>query len=84
MYDQPCIIVGVDGTAVGLEAIKNNLLYGTVNNDSVKQSDAILTLADYILNARSFDDFPYVITREHYIYVDGDIITQANLEDFTG
>ena len=83
-YDQPFVIVGVDGTAVGLEAIRMNLLYGTVNNDSIKQSDAILTLADYILNERSFDDFPYAITREHYIYVDGDIITQRNLEEFTG
>ena len=82
--DQPFIIVGVDGTAVGLEAIRRDLLYGTVNNDSVSQSDAILTLADYILNARSFDDFPYVITREHYIYIDGDVITQANLAEFTG
>jgi len=79
---QPFIIVGVDGTAVGLEAIERGLLYGTVNNDSVKQSDAILTLIDYVLNGRSFDDFPYNITRGHYIYIDGDIITRANLEDF--
>jgi len=82
--EQPFIIVGVDGTAVGLESIERGLLYGTVNNDSVKQADAILTLADYILNGRSFDDFPYVITNNHYIYIDGDIITLENLRDYTG
>jgi len=82
-YEQPFIIVGVDGTAVGLEAIERGLLYGTVNNDSVKQSDAILTLIDFILHDRDFADFPYTITRGHYIYIDGDIITKDNLADFT-
>jgi len=81
-YNQPFVIVGVDGTTVGLEAIERGLLYGTVNNDSVKQADAILTLADFILNDRSISDFPFTITRGHYIFIDGDIITQANLSDF--
>jgi len=82
--EQPFVIVGVDGTAVGLESIEKGLLYGTVNNDSVKQADAILTLTDYILNRRSFDDFPYVFTNNHYIYIDGDIITLENVGDYTG
>ena len=82
--EQPFIIVGVDGTAVGLDAIEKGLLYGTVNNDSVKQSDAILTLSEYILSGKSFDDFPYEITNDHYIYIGGDIITKVNLTDFTG
>jgi len=81
-YNQPFVIIGVDGTTVGLEAIERGLLYGTVNNDSVKQADAILTLADFILNDRSISDFPFTITRGHYIFIDGDIITQANLADF--
>ena len=82
VYEQPFIIVGVDGTAVGLEAIQNGLLYGTVNNDSTQQSKAILTLIDYILNDKSFDDFPFTITNDHFIYIDGDIITYTNLTDF--
>ena len=81
VYEQPFVIVGVDGTAVGLESIEKGLLYGTVNNDSVKQADAILTLADYILNGRSFSDFPYTVTNNHYIYIDGDAITLANIRD---
>jgi len=84
VYDQPFVIVGVDGTAVGLDAIEKGLLYGTVYNDSVKQADAILALVDYILNDKNFDDFPYAITHGYYINTDGDIITQANVTDFTG
>ena len=80
--EQPFIIVGVDGTAVGLESIAKGQLYGTVNNDSVKQADAILTLADYILNGRDFGGFPYEIINGHYIYIDGDIITLDNLGDY--
>lgn len=76
--EQPFIIVGVDGTAVGLEAIEKGLLYGTVNNDNVKQSDAVLALADYILNHKNLSDFPYTLTNDHYIYIDGDIITLTN------
>ena len=77
--EQPFVIVGVDGTAVGLESIENGLLYGTVNNDSVKQADAILTLADYILGSKDFSSFPYAILNNHYIYIDGDIITLENI-----
>jgi len=81
-YDQPFIIVGVDGTTVGLEAIDRGLLFGTVNNDSVKQSEAILALIEHILGDIGFENFPFEITRGHYIHVDGDIITSANLSDF--
>jgi len=84
VYDQPFVIVGVDGTAVGRDAIRRGLLYGTVYNDSVKQADGILALVDYILNDKSFDDFPYAITQGYYINTDGDIITQTNVADFTG
>jgi methyl-galactoside transport system substrate-binding protein len=80
-YDQPFVIVGVDGTEVGLKAIEEGLLYGTVNNDSAKQSDAILILAEYIVRNRSFDDFPYAIENGHYIYIDGEIITQKNISN---
>jgi len=80
-YDQPFVIVGVDGTSVGLSAIRRGLLYGTVQNDSVSQADAVMTLADYILEGRDMEDFPYEITNNRYIYVDGDVITLQNLKD---
>jgi len=79
---QPFVIVGVDGTLVGLEAISSGLLYGTVNNDSRKQSDAILALADFILENKDMAGFPYTIINNHYIFIDGDVITQANLHEY--
>ena len=81
-YDQPFIIVGVDGTTVGFSAIRRGLLYGTVQNDSESQADAVMTLAAYILKGRDMKDFPYQITNNRYIYIEGDVITLRNLKDY--
>ena len=80
--EQPFAIIGVDGTKVGLEAVEKGLLYGTVQNDSSRQADAILTLARYVMEGRSVGDFPYAIVNGHYIYVDGDIITRENVSEY--
>jgi methyl-galactoside transport system substrate-binding protein len=80
--EQPFIIIGVDGTPVGLEAIYRGLLFGTVDNDNAAQSSAILTLADYIMNERDFSSFPYAITSGHFIYIDGGIITRENVIEY--
>jgi len=80
--EQPFIIIGVDGTPVGLEAIYRGLIFGTVNNDNAAQSSAILTLADYIINGRDFASFPYTITSGHFIYIDGGIITRDNVHEY--
>ena len=75
-------IISVDGTEVGLEAIEEGLLYGTVNNDSAKQGEAILALLDHILHEKNLDEFPYTITNNHYVYIDGDVITKDNVVNF--
>ena len=80
-YNQPFVIVGVDGTSVGLDAVEKGLMYGTVVNDFKKQSDAILTLAEYILSEKELGDFPYTITNDRFIFIAGDRITQENLPD---
>ena len=81
-YRQPFVLVGVDGTRVGLEAVKQKLLYGTVLNDSVSQADAILSLADFILNKKDMLSFGYPLTNGHYIYIDGEIITRNEVEQY--
>jgi methyl-galactoside transport system substrate-binding protein len=81
-YDQPFILIGVDGTTVGLDAIKRGFMYGTVLNDSAKQAEAVMTLAEYMLNKRDMSDFPYEIVNDCYIFLDGDIITMENLEEY--
>jgi len=81
-HEQPFIIVSVDGTPVGLEAVYNGLIFGTVHNNISMQSSAILTLADYIVNNRNMMNFPYEIINGHFIYIDGDIITADNVLEF--
>jgi len=81
-YEQPFIIVSVDGTPVGLEAVYRGLIFGTVHNNIEMQSSAILTLADYIVTGRDMQSFSYTITNGHFIYIDGDIITQENVMEF--
>lgn len=79
--EQPFIILGVDATNVGLEAIRNNYMYGTVLNDSTRQAEAILGLTEYILGKKDFADFPYTFTNSRYIYVRGKSIIKADLEE---
>lgn len=81
---KPFAIIGVDGTEVGLEAVAKGLLYGTVNNDSTKQGKAILALLDHIIFGTDLSEFPFEITKDHYVYVDGDIITKDNLDTIEG
>ena len=80
--NMPIVIVGVDGTAVGLEMIEKGYLYGTVLNDSDRQADAIVTLIGYLLDGKDMTGFPYKIVNNHFIYIDGDIITLENLAGF--
>ncbi|MCR5098850.1 MAG: galactose ABC transporter substrate-binding protein [Lachnospiraceae bacterium] len=44
MDDRP-VIVGIDGTDVGLEAVQNGTMLGTVYNDKEKQGQAMVDLA---------------------------------------
>ena len=74
--DVPFIIIGVDGTPVGLQAVYDGFIYGTVLNDIEQQTDAILTLADYIVHGRDMGSFPFAITNGHFIYIYGDIVTR--------
>ena len=82
LYDNPIVIVGVDGSADGLKAVEEGLMYGTVHNDNKKQSDAVLALMEYILGGHDLESFPYQITDERFIFIDGDIITRNNLLEF--
>ena len=59
------VIVGIDGTDVGLEAVKNGEMVGTVYNDKEGQAQAMLDLAyalavDEDLSALDFVDEKYI------------------------
>lgn len=77
-FNQPIVVIGVDGTKTGLEAIDKGLMYGSVLNDADKQSQAIIKLVEYINDKKDMSDFPFVIKKGHYIYIDGEIILKTN------
>ena len=76
------LIVGVDATEVGLEAIVNKEMYGTVRNDYETQVEIIDTLIDYLLNENDMSSFPYLTDSKNFYRTDGIKITQENYEEF--
>ncbi len=73
------IIVGIDGTSVGLEAVENNELSGTVYNDKEGQAQAMLDLAAALASKEPVDALD--ITDGHYIRLDYKTVTQENISD---
>jgi methyl-galactoside transport system substrate-binding protein len=52
----PPIVVGIDGTKVGLEAVKNGDMIGTVLNDAKGQANGIVELAYSIVLKKALPD----------------------------
>ena len=50
------VVVGIDGTDVGLEAVKNGEMVGTVYNDKEGQAKGMLELAFALATNGSLDD----------------------------
>ena len=82
LYDQFPLIVGVDATEVGLNAIVNKEMYGTVRNDYETQVEIIDKLIEYLLNDYDMSSFPYTTESENFYRTDGIKITQHNYEEF--
>jgi methyl-galactoside transport system substrate-binding protein len=77
--EQPIQIVGVDGTEVAKDAIKNHLMYGTALNDAKKQVEVILDLTTKIINKEDINDD--LFDTGHKIYIKGKSITLDNIND---
>ena len=76
--DKDIKIIGVDGTAAGLDAIYNNKMYGTVINDYLEQTRNIDILIDYLLFGKEIDSFNY---DNRFQLTKGKIVTKdSNLE----
>ena len=71
---------GIDGTAVGLEAVSNGKLSGTVYNDKTGQAQAIVKLSEYLVLGKSADDLEF--TKEKYIYTPYKKVTAENVDMF--
>ncbi|MDO4976087.1 MAG: galactose ABC transporter substrate-binding protein [Eubacteriales bacterium] len=74
------IIVGIDGTSVGLQAVIDGDLQGTVYNDKEGQADAMLHLAIAAVTGKNFDQLPYFDGK--YIRFPYVRITENNIHDY--
>ena len=79
------LIVGIDGTDVGLTAVKNGEMAGTAYNDKEGQAEAMLKLA-FVLsgkdakNGLSMDDIP--LEKEKYVRLPYYRVTLDNVEEY--
>ncbi|MDD6240101.1 MAG: galactose ABC transporter substrate-binding protein [Eubacteriales bacterium] len=78
----PFPIFGVDGTKVGLEAIENGTMAGTVRNHAKNQAYAIATLAEKILHKEDIDlsSFGFDYNDYHCLYPAGEPIVSTNIK----
>lgn len=67
-------IVGIDGTALAIEAMKEGKLLGTVKNDAQKQAELIFTLC-YCLATKKEISPKIEFVREKYVFTEYTIIT---------
>lgn len=74
------IIVGIDGTDVGLQAIIEGDMAGTVYNDKEGQANAMLHLAIAAVTGEGFDKLPYYDGK--YIRFPYVRITEENIKEY--
>jgi len=77
--DRP-LIVGIDGTNVGLEAVLNDQMYGTVYNDKEGQAEAMLELSVKVASGSDISDLN--MENGKYIRLPYDIVTKDNIEKY--
>jgi methyl-galactoside transport system substrate-binding protein len=70
-------IIGIDGTKVGLEGVRNGKLIGTVYNDKEGQARAMLQLALAAATGEGMEDLP--LTDGKYIRLPYSEITLDNI-----
>jgi len=63
-------VIGIDGLDEAVIQIEEGYLYGTVVNDSNRMATAIAELSRVLLGQRSWEDFPFPLTNEKYIWID--------------
>jgi len=79
----PPVVVGIDGTKVGLEAVKNGDMIGTVLNDSKGQAEGIIELAYSLIFGKKLPSEIELIDGK-YIRKPHIIVTQQNIDQYYG
>lgn len=74
------IILGIDGTEVGLEAIQEGKMYGSVFNDAKGQAEAMAELAARLVKGMELE--PLHMESGKYIFLPYQPVTQQNVQDY--
>lgn len=74
------VITGIDGTDVGLQAVKEGKMAGTVFNDAQGQAKSIADLAMRLAKGMSLE--PLHMEQEKYIFHPYQIVTPENVSDY--
>lgn len=74
------VFFGIDGTDVGLEAVLEGKLAGTVYNDKEGQAEAMARLAAAVVTGEEKEEIPF--ENERYIYLQYSKVTADTAEDF--
>lgn len=79
LKDRP-VIVGIDGTNVGLKAVKEGSLLGTVYNDKEGQAESMFQLAIALATGEGLSDLPLVNGK--YIRYPYTKVTRENIDSY--
>ena len=74
------VFFGIDGTDVGLEAVLDGKVAGTVYNDKEGQAQAMVKLTVALITGEGMDEI--VFENEHYIYLPYAKVTKENAADY--
>lgn len=76
------VFFGIDGTDVGLKAVRDSKLAGTVYNDKEGQAEAMAKLAAAIVTGEGMDEIEF--ENEKYIYLPYSKVTKDNVSRYLG
>lgn len=74
------LVLGIDGTDVGLQAVVSSDMWGTVYNDKEGQAEAMAKLAVAIITGKGMEDIDF--KNGKYVYLPYSKITQENVGDY--
>ncbi len=74
------VFFGIDGTDVGLEAVRDSRLAGTVYNNKEGQAEAILKLAAALVSGQGVDTME--LEDDRYVYVPYSKVTKSTLDQY--
>lgn len=74
------VFLGIDGTEMGLNAVKNQELWGTVYNDKEGQAEAMADLSVALMTGEGMENLSF--KNDRYIYLPYYKVTAENVNEF--